>query len=120
MLVCNTSKTEKELVNSHGVVNNNFIWDLENNIIREANFWFDPNFNDFLIDEAANGPYSVFHTYFFDQNGALESPVYYIDNSTETIIHQENWKCSHLSKCFVPAHLQDTFVEALFDNTNVS
>jgi hypothetical protein len=77
--VCTSSKTEKA-ANSHGVINNNYIIDVYQSTIREANFFFDKEFNDYQIDYMNFGQISMFRTFKFADGKALKTPVYYISN----------------------------------------
>lgn len=90
-LVCISNKTESKAVNSQGVVNNNFIYDAEKQVITEAKFFFDEKYNDFQIDIINLGPYSMFRTFDFDDGKVLRSPVYYVNNESEQITATDSW-----------------------------
>jgi hypothetical protein len=62
-LVCISNKTELKAVNEKGVVNNNFIWNVSTNELREANFVFDVKYNDYVVDTISIGKYSMFATF---------------------------------------------------------
>jgi len=63
-----TEKTNLGFKNKDGVVNNNFIWNVRENTMREANFYFEPKHNNSLGDICSFGDYSVFRTFSY-QNG---------------------------------------------------
>jgi len=71
LLVCTTDKTELNAKNLNGNVNNNFVWDTTAPLLRESRFDFDPAFNDFQIDIYSCGTYSMFRTFFFNNEGAV-------------------------------------------------
>lgn len=113
-MTCTTDKTELQCLNERGNVNNTFIWDVKQRILRESKYDFDPKFNDFQIDIFSSGPYSMFRTFFFDTTGAQVSPAYFISNSEEKIVAEETWRISHLSKWVCPGYNPRMFVEGLF------
>lgn len=117
--VCVTNKTEQKMVTKEGIVNNNFILDVALGTVREANFWFDPQFNDYLIDYINLGAISMFRTFEFDNGQAKETPTYYVNNETETIVARDKWHCSYKSKYFVPGFDSSTLVEGEFENGDV-
>jgi hypothetical protein len=81
-LVCVSNKTEHKATNKDGVTNNNFIVDVQAQTIREAHFWFDKKYNDYLIDYLYLGPISMFRTFFFTDGKPETTPVYYVNNET--------------------------------------
>lgn len=76
-------------MNKDGVVNNNFIVDVQAQTVREANFFFDPKYNDYQIDYLYLGPISMFRTFYFNEGKAEKTPVYYVNNETEQIIAED-------------------------------
>ena len=61
----------------------------------------------------------MFRTFDFDNGNALETPVYYIDNTSEQIIAEETWKCSYRYKYDFPGYDGNMIVEAQYENGNV-
>lgn len=78
--VCLSNKTESRAVNKEGVVNNNFMIDVVASTVREAEFFFDSKYNDFLIDYYYLGPISMFRTFYFQDGKVERTPVYYVNN----------------------------------------
>ena len=115
-MVCVTNKTELKAVNSKGVTNNNFIVDVDALTIRETKFTFDQKYNDYLIDYLSMGPISMFRTFFFQEGKVERSPVYYVNNETESIVADEDWECTYKTKYFVPGFDACTLVEGDFEN----
>jgi hypothetical protein len=97
MLVCISNKTDDQKNKELGVVQNNYIFDTKAKTVREAKFSFG-DLHDLLIDQTALGPHSMFRTFDFKDGKPLKTPVYYVNNSTETIVAQESWECSYLHK----------------------
>jgi hypothetical protein len=120
MIVAITSKNENKAKNKNNVVNNNFILDAtpgnDKAVLREAKFDFgaEPDgfsFNDQLIDFFRLGGASVFHTFRHDKGEVLSTPVYYINNETEEIIYQDEWKSiCYASNFFFPGWDSSTIV----------
>jgi hypothetical protein len=97
LLFCATTKNEaKAITPNTEVVNNNFLWDTSLNIIREAKFTFPPRRQDLLVDIYGTPSLSMFRTFDFKPGKAVPAPAYFISNSKEEIIHEEEWICSHL------------------------
>ena len=63
LAVCISNKTESKCENASGVINNNFIIDLDTRVVREANFFFPKKYNDYLIDYQSLGPIAMFRTF---------------------------------------------------------
>jgi hypothetical protein len=63
LLFCASDKNQKGKVNKKGVVNNTFIWDHENNIIRESKFFHTPDFQDLQVDMFGTPVLSMFPTF---------------------------------------------------------
>ena len=63
LLFCASDKNQKNKVNSKGVVNNTFIWDTENNTIRESEFYHDNPYQDLQVDVIGTPMLSMFPTY---------------------------------------------------------
>lgn len=68
MLVANSNKEVNNGSNPDGIVNNNYIINVEKGTIRETKFWFkDPidgfPWNEQMIEYFYIGPASVFHTF---------------------------------------------------------
>lgn len=80
MLVCISNKTENNATNKDGIINNNFVVDAKTETIREAEFSFDKDFNDYQIDHLYLGPISMFRTFCFQDGKVRPSPVYYVNN----------------------------------------
>lgn len=94
-LVGNSNK-EANGKNADGIINNNYIVDVNEGTMRETKFWFkDPKdgfaWNDQLIEYFYMGPVSVFHTFRHEAGKTLTTPVYYVSNETEQIVAQETW-----------------------------
>lgn len=103
-LACNSDKNNLGLKNSSGCVNNNFIWNVKTNELRETNFCFEQKYNDYLIDIHSFGEFSIFRTYYF-QNGNVElSPCYYVHNRSEKIVATDSWECTYLVKFEYPGY----------------
>jgi len=81
-LVTVSNKTEHKAFNKDGVVNNNFILDLDLGTLRESKFSFEQKYNDYLIDYINLGPICMFRTFYFQDGKVETTPVYYIDNET--------------------------------------
>ena len=90
-LVTISNKTDSKAFNSQGVVNNNFIVDVETLTMRETKYSFDKKYNDYLIDYLYLGPISMFRTFLFQDGKVERSPVYYVNNETEAIVAVDNW-----------------------------
>jgi len=86
LLCCISNKTEQNKTNTAGIVNNNFVCDTKKGTIREAKYYFDQKYNDFLIDYHYMGPNAMYRTYQFENGKVLSSPVYYVNNETEEIV----------------------------------
>lgn len=81
LLACISSKNDLNKVSPNcGVVKNNFVFEIDQLIVREANFHFQKEYNDFLIDFMYIGALSMFRTYFFEYGIAKLSPVYFVNN----------------------------------------
>ena len=61
----------------------------------------------------------MFRTFYYESKNALNSPAYFIDNKTESIVHKETWKCSHFQKYAIPDYIDDTILEGTYDNLDV-
>lgn len=80
MAVAISNKTELKCENSSGIINNNYIIDLDLKTVREAKFFFDKKYNDYLIDYYNLGPISMFRTFEFIDGQVQRTPVYYVNN----------------------------------------
>ena len=63
LAVCISNKTESKCENASGVINNNYVIDLDTRVVREANFFFPKKYNDYLIDYQSFGPIAMFRTF---------------------------------------------------------
>eukprot|EP00178_Gracilaria_changii_P003646 TRINITY_DN15474_c0_g1_i1.p1 TRINITY_DN15474_c0_g1~~TRINITY_DN15474_c0_g1_i1.p1 ORF type:complete len:122 (-),score=15.27 TRINITY_DN15474_c0_g1_i1:46-411(-) len=88
--------------------------------MREAKFKFD-NFQDLTIDQHSFGSTCMFRTFDFQDGKPLSTPIYYIDNEKEEIVHQEsNWECSYLYKYGFTGTDANAIVELKYENGNVT
>ena len=112
-MVTVSNKTESKAFNKEGVVNNNFVIDVDAGTIRETKFFFDQQYNDYLIDYMYLGPISMFRTFFFKDGKVETTPVYYVDNETEKIVvSQDSWQCTYKTKYYVPGFDSSTLIES--------
>jgi hypothetical protein len=119
LAVCASNKTEAKCENTAGVVVNNFAIDLDKKIVREAKFFFDKKYNDYLIDYINMGPISMFRTFEFVDGMVVRSPVYYVSNETETIVAYDTWECTYKTKYFIPGFDTSTLMEGEYENGDV-
>ncbi len=100
LLYCTSDRIEsKNAINPQtGVINNTFIWNTKLGTIRESKFTFPPKYNDLQIDMFGTPSFSMFRTLDFEPGKAVPSPAYFVDNSKEEIIMEEQWTCCHLQK----------------------
>lgn len=115
LLVCDTDRTKPE----DKPINNNYVVDVRTGNFREAKFDFGKH-QEFLIDQKAMGPTSMFRTFDFEAGNPLETPVYYINNETEEIVAEETWKCSYLFKYEFPGYDGGMIIDSQFENGDVS
>jgi hypothetical protein len=111
-LACISNKTESKSLNSAGLVNNNFILDVDHQTIRETKFTFDSKYNDYQIDIINLGAYSMFRTFDFAEGRVCRTPVYYVNNETETIADTDYWECTYRTKYFIPGFDSSLLVES--------
>jgi hypothetical protein len=109
-LVCISNKTDSKAINKEGVVNNNFIVDVDTLTMREAKYSFENKYNDYLIDYLYLGPISMFRTFYFKDGKVERSPVYYVNNETESIVADDKWECTYKTKYFVPGFDSSTLI----------
>lgn len=114
-----SNKTENKALNKEGVVNNNFIVDVEAGTVRETRFSFDPKYNDYLIDYYSMGSISMFRTFYFQDGKVETTPVYYVDNETETIVTEDTWQCTYRTKYYIPGYDASTLIEGEYENGDV-
>lgn len=117
MLVCISNRTEPTIKGEP--INNNYVWDVKENNMREAKFTLG-NFQDLHLDQHNFGNTCMFRSFDFENGQPLETPVYYINNETEEIIAQESWKCSYLYKYDFPGTDGNMIVEGIYENGNVA
>lgn len=110
-MVTVSNKTENKALNKEGVVNNNFIVDVDAGTVREARFFFEQKYNDYLIDYLNLGPISMFRTFFFQDGKVETTPVYYVDNETEAVVARDEWQCTYKTKYYVPGFDSSTIIE---------
>jgi hypothetical protein len=118
-LVSVSNKTEGKALNKEGVVNNNFVMDVDTGVIRETKFSFDPKYNDFLIDYISLGSISMFRTFYFQDGKVETTPVYYVDNETETILAYDEWQCTYRTKYYLPGFDSSTLIEGEYENGDI-
>jgi hypothetical protein len=83
---------------SKATPNSNYVVDTANKgNIRPCRFTFGP-YQHQLIDCYSLGRYSMFRTFAYSHGKVLASPTYYVDNLTEEIVAEEEWKCSSSHK----------------------
>lgn len=98
----------------------------ENATIRETKFVFEIesdgfSYNDQLLEFFRVGSVSVFYSFRHKEGKALRTPIYYVDNLTEEIIHKDYWEVScYRNNFFYPGWDANTFVAAEHENGNVS
>lgn len=81
LLVCISNRTEPK----DGPINNNYVWDVSANTMRESKFTLG-KYQDLHLDQYNFGNTCMFRTFDFENGQPLETPVYYINNETEEII----------------------------------
>jgi hypothetical protein len=87
MLVCISGKSELGKVSlSSGVIQNIYVFNTSTLTVREAYFYFDKEYNDYIIDPIYLGRHCSFRTFFFETGRAKPSPVYYVDSFSEEIV----------------------------------
>lgn len=114
LLVCISNRTEPK----DQPINNNYIWDIKLDTMREAKFNFG-QYQDLHLDQHNFGNTCMFRTFDFENGQAIETPVHYINNETEEIIATEMWKCSYLYKYEFPGYDGNMIVEGQYENGNV-
>lgn len=115
--VCHTSRT---IPNENGIINNNYIVDVQSKTVREAKFQFpQQSEHELHIHQMSFGSTAMIRTIAFKAGVALPTPVYYIDNYSEKIVAQETWECSHRNKYHLPGYDGSLLVEALYENGDV-
>lgn len=65
------------------------------------------------------GSYAIFYTCLFEAGNALLSPVFYISHQQE-ILCRDTWKCTYLTKFYVPGFSNHTLMESEYENGYVS
>ena len=118
-MVCVSNKTESRAYNKEGVVNNNFIVDVNTSTIRQTKYSFAEKYNDYQIDYMYLGPISMFRTFYFLDGKVQTSPVYYVNNESEKIIAQDEWQCTYRTKYYVPGFDSATLIESEYENGDV-
>ena len=89
MLICTTDKETRNMRNKNGNFINNFVWDVDKQMIRDTQIQFENKFNPFQIEMMSTGKYAMFRTFYFENNGEeAQSPALFIRNSNEKIIGQ--------------------------------
>ena len=86
--------------------------------MREAKFKFGA-YQDLHLDQHSFGNTCMFRTFDFENGAPLSTPVYYIDNASEDIIAEEQWKCSYRYKYDFPGYDGNMVVENQYENGNV-
>ena len=130
MLVAISNKFEHKdkCKNKDGVYNNNYIIDATHGndqaILNETKFSFEKDgdfmYNEQLTDCFGIGDISVFHTFRHDNGQVCETPIYFINNDTEEIIHKETWKSTcYASHYSFPAWDKSLVVQATHANGDV-
>lgn len=107
-----------------GVVNNNYVYDVAEDRMREAKFYFvdqkNACWNDQMIDVFNLGKVSVFYTYKHENDAIQLSPVYFINNETEEIVREELWKAEcYFVNYFIPAFDSRLMVQSYHINGEV-
>jgi hypothetical protein len=121
-LVCISSKNESNAVNKDGIVNNNFILNIESPLspyIFESRFYFEGKWNERLIDCLSLGAYSVFATFDVNAGKVQHSPVFYLCNKQEELVCTETWRCTYLTKYLVPGYSDHILIESELENGQV-
>lgn len=62
----------------------------------------------------------MFRTFSFDNGNALQTPVYYVSNETESIIAKQTWKCTYITKYFIPGYDSSMLMQNEYENGEVS
>ena len=113
MLVCTSNRPDSE-----GPPNNNYVLNVKTGEVRESKFTVG-KLQDLHVDQHYLGEFCMFITFDFENGNALETPVYYIDNTKEEIVHQETWRCSYLHKYELPGFLPNGIAEGIYENGDV-
>lgn len=108
MLIGETSSKGANHTTKPGVVNNNYVYDVAEDRMREAKFYFVDNknfcWNDQMIDVFNLGKVSVFYTYKHENDAIQLSPVYFVNNESEEIVGEQLWKAEcYYNNFFIPA-----------------
>ena len=61
----------------------------------------------------------MFRTFYFEPGKITQSPAFFVQNSVEAIVKEEQWVCSHAQKYTVLERNRDTLVEGVFENSKV-
>lgn len=86
-LFCTSTKNSQNAVNpTTGVINNTFIWDFDQNTIRESNFHLDHKYQDLQVNVIGCPSFSIFPTFYFESGKRVASPIYFVNNKLEEII----------------------------------
>ena len=83
LLFCATDKNLKNKVNEKGVVNNTFLWNIEENTIRESKFVHKPEYQDLQVDTIGTSELSMFPTFMTADKKSVPRPTIFVDNSKE-------------------------------------
>ena len=102
-----------------GVINNTFLWDLKTQVVRESKFVLPEKYQDLQVDIYGTPSLSMFRTFYFEPGKITQSPAFFVQNSVEAIVKEEQWVCSHAQKYTVLERNRDTLVEGVFENSKV-
>ena len=61
----------------------------------------------------------MFRTFFFQDGKVETTPVYYVDNQTQTIVARDEWMCSYKTKYHIPGFDSSTLIEGEYENGDV-
>ena len=122
MALSNKFEHKEKCKDKNGVFNNIYIIDAttgnDKATIREAKFTFEIEPDGFMYNDQLTSCYgmdgvSVFHTFRHKEGQVQTTPVYYVHNETEEIIHRETWQAtSWADNFFFPAWDGSVVVEA--------
>ena len=112
LLVCITNRPDKD----GKPANNNYVVDVATGDIRESKFTLG-KLQDLHLDQHMIGDFCMFRTFDFENGAALETPVFYIENESETVVDEHTWKCSYLHKYELVG--KNTIVEGMYENADV-
>ena len=101
------------------MVNNTFIWDTQNNTIRESEFCHHEKYQDLQVDMIGTPMLSMFPTFDMGDRKRLKSPAIFVRNGREKIIYREEKITDHTQRYSTLEREPYTIVEQVQEQENI-